>query len=176
MKKSKFVMSAGAACLLAAMLAGCQTRIDSDKVGSLDFVPDRAAVAPGAQGDAAARAVAEAVARNSGYPLTTVPVDGGMREFRGVYARVAGPDRVIVTYGHGVYSGSEAEPPAADFLASRTQTSTRFDVTVSPAGDKASISGASVSRASMIMGADIPAVASVDALARDLRQSLTGAP
>lgn len=171
MKKSKFLMSAGMACLLAAMLAGCQTRIDADKVGAFDVVPDRVAIAPGAQGDATAVAVAKAVTQNSGFPLDTRHVDGTLYEFRGVYARVAAPDRVIVTYGHGLFTRTSSEPPTADFLASQRQTSTIFEVTVSPAGDKVSINpDAQVSHLSSV---SMPTVAPVDMLARDLRRTLS---
>lgn len=173
MKKSKFAMSAGMACLLALALAGCQTGVDVGKVGPLDVVPDRVAMAPG---DTAAAAVVEAVMRNSGYPLITQPVDGKMGEFCGVYARTAGPDKVIVTYGHGVYPLAYAEPLTAAYLASRHQTSTTFEVTVSPNGGKASISpDAKVSRLFGLGSIDMPAVASTDTLARDLRQALSSA-
>jgi hypothetical protein len=171
MKKSKFLISAGTACILAALLAGCQTHINSDKVGALDVVPDRVSMAQGTQGNAAAAAVAKAVAQNSGFPLDTQHINGSLYEFRGVYARVAAPDRVIVTYGHGVFNRTSSEPLTAEFLTSQRQTSTIFDVTVSPAGDKVSISPDA--QVSHLSGPDLPTVAPVDMLARDLRRTLS---
>ena len=171
MKKSKFAMSAGMACLLAMTFAGCQTRVDLAKTGPLDLVPDRVAIAPG---DTAAAAVVEAVMRNSGYPLITQRVNGTMGEFCGVYARAAGPGKVIVTYGHGVYPLAPSEPLTAAYLASQRQTSTTFEVTVSPNGGKASISpDAKVSRLFGLGSVNMPAVALTDTLARDLRQALS---